>query len=202
MEDIKFNKEQISNNELITYNDSELLVLIKEVNPISEKAFEILWHRYASIVRQYCYYKVGNKEDAEDLFQNTWIEFYKSTKKNNRINSIKHYLLSIAYFNHCIMIKKHSVDSQRINIIDLEGHIDNYINTEKDYEDKELLLQLHSALNILDEYTKECVILRWENELSYKEIAEIHNDTPEAIRKRYCRAMKKIINYLYCLNYI
>lgn len=186
--------------ELTTYDDNELLVFLSETEPLNQKAFEVLWYRYSKRLRQYCFLKKGNKEEAEDLFQDTWVEFYKATQKSIQINSIKNYLLSTAYFLNCKMLKSNKLKFKTISTFDYDKFIDNSVNFEEHYENQEVLLHFYLALNILDEVSKECVILRWTGELSYKEIAKVLDDTPEAIRKRCCRAMDKIINYLDSFN--
>ncbi len=187
-------------NELTKYEDNELLVLMRDKEPLCQHAFEVLWYRYSNRLRQYCLLKTGNREESEDLFQNTWIEFYKSKRKRIKITSLKNYLLSTAYFLNCQKLKSNKINYQNTDPFVIDRFIDDSSNFEEHFENQDLLLKFYLSINILDEPSKECLILRWNSELTYQEIATILNDTPEAVRKRCCRAMDEISTYLDSIN--
>ena len=52
--------------------------LIKELKHNSEKAFKKVYEQYKNLVYYQAYIILNNKEDAEDVLQNTFIKFMRN----------------------------------------------------------------------------------------------------------------------------
>ncbi len=171
-----------------TYSDKELYHMMGGAKPESESAFSELYGRYSQRVYAYCLRVLGNTEDAMDVFQEAFLNFFKSSENHLKMDNVTAFLLTIAR-NLCINHKRDKRPT--LNIEDFQ-----FFSNEKKYEDKELLQLVSTALEVLDFDYREAFVLRLYHGLSYKEIADIQSDTVSAVRNRVWRAKEKIKNIL------
>ncbi|MFA7626327.1 MAG: sigma factor, partial [Candidatus Kapaibacterium sp.] len=115
-----------------TYSDSELVELLKRDKSTSSAAFKVLYDRYSSIVHAYCCKVLGYGENAEDVFQETFIKFYNNCNKETVKFNIQGYLLTIAR-NLCLNVKR----DRKVTVS--TDYLDMYYADEQPYEQKELL---------------------------------------------------------------
>lgn len=181
------------------YSDIELVALLKEDSQLSNHAFNAIYNKYSSRINGYCIYKSYSREESEELFQDTWLNFYKSIKSGKSTNKIMPYLFTIA--------RNLSIDNYRkkktkkiinINFVkkELIEQLADPFNFEHDFEKEELSNLIKLAINYLDDIYKETVTLYWFGDLTYKEIAEICNETESCIRTRLNRAFKLLAKTL------
>lgn len=170
------------------YSDEELFALLNQSNEQSENAFSELYRRHSPRVFAYCKRYLGNQEEAKDVFQETFIRFYKSADKNRVMTNVPAFLLRIAR-NICVNFLKQKKNTQ--------GHVsyEDYMASqeEKKYSgDDELLNLINTALDTLPEKYKEMFILREYEGLSYSDIAEVTDENVSNVKIRIHRAKQKI----------
>lgn len=176
------------------YTDKELIEIIrseagKKRKPDSEKAFGIIYNRYSSKINAYCKYLINDEEQAEDIFQETFIRFYNSLQKDFVAINVNGFLYKTAR-NLCFNYnrdKKKTVPIEDLNLI---------IDDGKAYEKKELFDLILMALDLIDGKYKEAFILKKFNGLSIKEIAKVCNISEEGAKSRVSRSRLKIIDIL------
>ncbi|MFN3780879.1 MAG: RNA polymerase sigma factor, partial [Candidatus Kapaibacteriota bacterium] len=103
------------------YSDNDLYNLLSNGSKESELAFLEIYRRYSGRIYAYCRRFLGNKEDAMDVFQDTFIRFYHSAKEMRQMSNLSAFLLRIAK-NLCLNYlrqKKHSLEVE-----DYMSHID------------------------------------------------------------------------------
>ena len=166
------------------YSDFELFNLLSGNQSEAELAFGELYLRYSQNIYAYCLRVTGNKEDANDIFQETFCNFFNSAKTKPETKSVSGLMITIAR-NLCI----NHTRSKRIHI-DLEEY--NLQTNDTGYEQKELLDLISNALELLEFEYRDAFILRQYHGFSYKEIGEITNAPESTIRNRYWRAKEKI----------
>ncbi len=142
--------------------DDELVELVR----FGEKdaAGELIKRYYASILR-YCKWHCSSADKAEDLTQETFYRLFKNLSGYKGKNRFKAYLYTIA--NHlCID------ESRKMSFYPLEDeeNIVNECNEILQLEDK---TEINRLLSMLSTEQREAVILRYGEELSYKEIAKV-----------------------------
>ncbi|MFA7326676.1 MAG: RNA polymerase sigma factor [Candidatus Kapaibacterium sp.] len=166
------------------YSDLELFNSLSGKQPEAELAFAELYSRYSQKIYAYCLRITGNKEDANDIFQETFLNFFNTAKSKPELSSVSGLMITIAR-NLCI----NHTRSKRIHI-DLEEY--NLQTNDTGYEQKELLDLISNALELLEFEFKDAFILRQYHGFSYKEIAEITGAPESTIRNRFWRAKEKI----------
>ncbi len=168
---------------LSEYTDSELFYMLQKDKTIAEKAFAELYTRLSPRIYAYCLRFIGNKEEAQDIFQEAFAKFFESAKQDRLMTNVPAFLLRITR-NICINFvrKKEALLSY-----------EDYMAPEASSQDSNELLQLiKSALELLSEDSREIFILREYDGLSYKDIAEIIDEPISTVKIRIFRAKQKI----------
>ncbi len=170
-------------------NLEPLLARIKEDD---EEAFKEFFFTFYNDVYKFLYFLSGDKTLAEDLCQETFINFWLARKRINPNAPPKNYLFKIArnlYLNY----KRDTKQTIEVSELSIAGE-----NTScDDYETSEIILNL---LNELPPRCREIFVLSRYNELSYKEIAELLNLSIQTVKNQINKALAilrvKIKDYL------
>ena len=146
----------------------------------NNNAFDILLKRYERKVFTYIAYSVKNEEVAQDLFQDCFMRII--TKLHSGLytenGKFASWVMRIA---HNLIIDYHR-QNQGNNVISNDGaeydllnnsEIAQDYNREKEYIDKQLLKDVKALIKKLPDNQREVVLMRFYEELSFKEIAEI-----------------------------
>ncbi len=155
-----------------------------------KEAFGELYDIYLKPIFRYVYFKVGNREDAEDLTEQV---FLKAWQYIDKYNSKKSFFSSWLY----IIAKNQVIDHYRQNKknIELEDWLkETHIQPEGQAKVEQELLQkkIFKKIKKLPEKQQEIIILKFFENLSNKEIAKIVNKPEGAIRILQYRALKKL----------
>ncbi|HAM88849.1 TPA: hypothetical protein DDY55_03495 [Candidatus Falkowbacteria bacterium] len=166
-----------------------------------KEAFIKAYDNYIDDIYRFIYFKVGKKEDAEDItslvflkswdyIQNNKLEDYKTLKaffyKVARNAVIDHYRKNSGLENISIDKEEGSID-----IVDEKIDLEKAFDIKLDYE------KLMSAMASLKGEYREVLMLRYINELSIKEIADILEKDKGNVRVLLFRAIgaiKKIVS--------
>lgn len=152
----------------------------------SELAFRELYRRYAPRIYAYCFRILEKKQEAEDIFQETFIRFYQIARQQRIMVNVPGYLLRIAR-NLCLNHKRDTVLHES-----LEGLEIPYYDVEQRYENEELLNLIKYAVGLLEHEYHEAFVLREYQNLTYEEIAQIVGTTVSNAKSRVFRARQKI----------
>ena len=133
-----------------------------------------------------------NSEDAQDATQETFIRVFRSFSKYDRNRSFTVWLYRIAT-NEALRIieKRHPTVNVEDNAEAMSMLADEYV----DFADTEAVL-LQKAILSLPRKQQLTFNLRYYDELSFCEIAEITETTPEGAKANWHNAKKKVSNYL------
>lgn len=166
------------------YHDADLIAELKKDREQAEKAFSEIYSRYSQRVYAYCLRMLGHFEDAQDVFQETFLKFYDIAPEQNFIDNVPAFLFTIAR-NLCFNLKR----NLKTNI-----NIENFavVSNDKGYDQKELLQLIARALDLLDFEYREAFILRQYHGLSYDEITHITGESMAAVKNRAWRAKERI----------
>lgn len=152
------------------------------------EAYKILYTRYNRPLFHTAYRMLGNKEDAEDAVQTTFLKVYKSIQKFQYKSKFSTYLFRIL-MNTCIDIgkKKTKYKFQSMEKIEYK----NFNNP--DYEVK---MEIDQALEKLPHKQRECFLLFTVADRKQKEIAEILDISIGGVKSNIFQAKSKLRSYL------
>lgn len=154
--------------------------------------FEELYNTYVKDIYRFVYYRVRNKEVAEDLTGDVFLKALGAISGFRQGSAFRPWLYAIArntVIDHYRVSKeKATVSLDDDEAPDVPGHHD----VERETEAKHTLGQVRDALEKLSEAQREIVVMRVWDELSYKEIAEITGKTEGNCKVIFSRAVAEI----------
>jgi RNA polymerase sigma-70 factor (ECF subfamily) len=150
-------------------------------------AFGQLMHRYTGAVYNLAYRMLGGAEDAEDASQEIFLRAYTRLASFDRDRRFSTWLLSIAS-NYCI----DRLRRRRYAWLTLDDVAFSLPAKERGPErsalDREQQAIVQRALQKLPDNYRTVTVLRYWNDLSYEEIAQVTGLTESTIKTRLHRA--------------
>jgi len=143
-------------------------------------------------VLRYISYLLKNKQDVEDTFQQTFINFYSSISDNKEINNVYAYLLRIArndIFNK--FRQKRPVATEYIEEID-----DRIFEQEILFDQHLISKSIEEAIQGIPEIYLESYLLREMDNFSYNEISLITDVPVGSVSVHIYRARKHVYNHI------
>lgn len=177
-------------------HDSEL---IEKINASGESFwFGILYDRHEKLVYNKCLSMLKNQTDAEDLTHDIFIKVYVSLKQFKGESQFKTWLFSITY-NFCISFLR---KKKTLPITAEENVPDSADETAIEIEDKAFLSLkielLKWALEEIKPDEKAILLMKYQDDMSLKDISEALEITESAVKMRLKRAKEKVV--LLCKN--
>jgi RNA polymerase sigma-70 factor (ECF subfamily) len=165
-------------------------LLIKKAKQGNNEAFNDIYNLYFVPIFRYIYFRVNSKTEAEDLTQEVFLKAYQNIKNFKYKNkSPLNYFLTIArntVIDHWRKKKELKIDEN-----DFFAEIpDKNQNLEKETEKKEIIEIVKQSIQKLTKEQQEVIILKFINEKTNQEIANLLNKSEEAVRQLQCRALK------------
>jgi len=180
-------------------NDAKFLSKLKEGD---KSAFSELVSLHQKKVINTCYKFLLNKQDAEDIAQEVFIEVFQSIKSFRGKSKLSTWIYRIAVTKSLDEIKKRN-RKKRITSIGKTLHIDEIVNwlaggsiPDKTLQETEKLKEVMNALNKLPDSQRAAFTLSKIEGYTNTEIAEILKTTVEAVESLIYRAKKKVSNEL------
>jgi len=144
---------------------------------------------YSDAIFRFCLVKTSNKELAEDLTQETFMRYWQSLVGGKEMTNERSFLYTIA--NNLVIDwyrkkKATSLDALEDGGFELEDtHV---LGSQQQAEFTEVL----KTIDDLEEKDKEVLLLRFVEGLNPRDIAQIHNETVNAVSVRITRALEKV----------
>jgi len=142
--------------------------------------FEEIFDKYNKMVYKICFSYLRSHFDSEDILQDSFMDLFYSKKTFESEEHEKYYLIRIVINNCKTHLRK---NSKRILMTDDEL---SRIKSEENINEVSII----DIISILPPKYKEIIILKYSENLSYKEISTILKITEVNARKRVSRAIK------------
>lgn len=174
-------------------SDEEILSLIAEKRN-KEKGFTLLMEKYRERIYWHIRRTVVSREDAEDLLQETFLNAFRSMEGFRGGSSLYTWLYRIAT-NECNRLFRDrklittSYDHSSEVLIEK-------LKEELTMGSDEILVRFQEAILQLPEKQRVVFNLRYYDELSYQEIAQITDTSVGALKTNYHYASEKIKEYM------
>jgi RNA polymerase sigma-70 factor, ECF subfamily len=145
-------------------------------------AFEPLVKRYEQAVCNHLFRLLGKADQVDELAQNTFIEAYHHLGKFNTQRSFKAWLLGIAYNQARGLWRQTQRQQQRITSLDDSNLQEQPFATYDPEPEENPGNWLMPLLNRLDDRYKQALLLRFQQELSYQDVATAMNVPLNTVR--------------------
>jgi RNA polymerase sigma factor (sigma-70 family) len=148
-----------------------------------------LYERYARQIYAYCHHQLGNREEAEDAMQSTFLNAFRGFKRGVDPEFESAWLYKIAQ-NVCLTRQRSSSRRRRV---ESPGDLDAIQDILPSHEvDSDELIGLPEALQGLPKQQQRALLLREWQGLSYKEIADELSLTQAAVETLLFRARRSL----------
>ena len=180
--------------------------LIKLFNQGDESAFKYLLSLYKKSIYKWSYYFIGNADLTEDIFQEVSMVLYSSLSKFRFKSQFPTYLYAI--------VKNISHNKLRVLIKERKNTITNYdthsdiinqlpdnrtTSIEENERNSDVGI-MNKAIVKIDSKFRECLLLFYIQEYSYKEIAKILSLKEGTVKSRISRAKEKLMSVITEMN--
>jgi len=157
----------------------EITEIIIKAQKGDQQAFTQLMNAYRNSVLIFIKNMISNKEDAEDILQETFYKIFSSIERFDVRYSFYKWSIKIAS-NTCIdFLRKKKLPTVSIQQRSNQDENEYEINIVDHFADPDLMLKqretrkkLENEFNLLPESYREIMILRFFDQLSYDQIAE------------------------------
>lgn len=167
------------------------LSLIDDARRGDKNAFKELIKKYENQIAATVFGMLGNCPEAEDIGQETFIQFYKSLHKFRGESSVGTYLTRIA-INLSLNELKRRKRRRRLFVSKAGGGIENVADTGSSSKNEEVKEIVRQGIQKLEPKFRVVVVLRLINQYSTQETAEILNIPVGTVFSRLSRAQMKL----------
>ncbi len=176
-------------------SDSKLIEQILNNNNL---AFRSLIEKYKSLVYNTVFRLVGNHSDAEDIFQDVFLQIYKSCQFVKNEDDLTLWIYKIAYHKSISFLRKRNLakagnhpENENFTSISEKNYID--LNTPaRKLEQKEAITFLFKCIDELPENQKTVLLMHKFEGYSQKEICEKLKLSPTSVESLMYRAKKNL----------
>ncbi|MCX6807434.1 MAG: RNA polymerase sigma factor [Patescibacteria group bacterium] len=150
---------------------------------------EAIFQKWNTAIYRYIYARLNNQETAEDITQEVFIKAWQARDLfDDQKSSLKNWLYAIAINT----IRDHLRKVKGKIEIELDENIQDDSEVKGQAETQNLVAFVFSHLEKLQEREQEIIILRYQEDLELKEIAEILNLELSATKVALHRAVQKL----------
>ena len=166
-------------------NDAQAIALVRGGKT---DAFAAIVESYQTRIVRYLYRLTGDRDEAEDLAQDTFLQAYQSILKTTSELSLSAWLYRIATNNAHRRWRRRKLVSF-IPLLGIEKPDSHAVEGSPDRVVERILIE--NALLQVGRESRACMVLHYVEGLKYREIAEIVGISEEAVRKRVARGNER-----------
>jgi RNA polymerase sigma-70 factor, ECF subfamily len=192
-----------------THDSDEEKLLIEQAQSGDRMAFEELIRRHDREILRLAFHMLGNREEAREVFQETFLKAYRSLSRFRFESSFYTWIYRIATNVGLDHLRKRQTLKEEVSYeSDTESHPDRpalkdtlaattyYSNPERRLYGKEVGARIQEALKTLSEKERLVFELRHYQGLRLKMIGEIMGSTEETAKNYLFRATQKLRSHL------
>jgi len=178
----------------MTINDQ---VYINKILNGNTNAFTVLVYRYKDLVFTLALRMVKNREEAEEVSQDTFIKVYNSLNRFKGDSKFSTWIYRVAY-NTCLdRLKKNNRQEYTVAIDEYTEHqVKTLENALDALEEQEKQLAIKKCLEMLPSEDSFILTLYYFEELSLDEISKITGLKPNNVKVKLFRSRKKLATIL------
>jgi RNA polymerase sigma-70 factor (ECF subfamily) len=183
--------EFVSSKLQMTINNDQFI--INQIIEGDTNAFSVLVNRYKDLVFTLALKMLKNKEEAEEVSQDTFIKAYKSIHKFKGDSKFSTWIYRVAY-NTCLDRLKKLKRTQHVVAIDefTENEVKTIDNALDNLEAKERKQTIQECLHLLPAEDSFLLTLYYFEEQSLDEISKVVGITANNVKVKIFRSRKKL----------
>jgi RNA polymerase sigma-70 factor (ECF subfamily) len=170
--------------------------LVQEVQNGRRHAFTELMRRYQERVYWVARRIVGSHDDADDIVQETFVKAYLSLGEFRGDSSFYTWIYRIAVNMSLNVLRKRKIWSYLHESELMTWILSSSDDPGKDLEHSEIETALQRVAAKLPERQKAVFVMRYFDEMTYKEIAIVLNTSEGGLKTNYFHALRKVRKYM------
>lgn len=174
----------------------EKYILLKAKNKDPE-AFSKVYDLYTDRIYRFVFFKVNSKEEAQDLTSEVFLKTWQCIIAGKDITNLNAYIYRVA--RNLVIDHYRKASKKEVSFDALAGGLDSLDQEEslkveqiKQLEDKMQMEKIEDKLRGLKDEYREVIILRYVDDLSINEIADIVEKKKGAVRVILFRALNAL----------
>lgn len=172
------------------------LYLIKRILAGDSSGYAELLDKYQTRVYNFVLNIMHNKEEAEEVVQDTFIKVFKSLGSFRHESKFSTWILRIAYNNSLTLLRK-----KKLSMVDIDSssqflQIERVNNIKDQIDQRDIRALLSMAMKVLSQDEKAIVTLFYYNELSIQEICDITGKKVSNVKIVLHRSRQKMLEKL------
>ena len=174
-------------------SDEDLVFKIVATN--NTHLFAVLYDRFSGVVYNKCYGFSKSKEEAEDLTHDVFIRLFVKLKTFKGNSKFSTWLYSFTY-NFCVNYVQRNTHKKKEKVTVVTDQIKE--DEALDEVDDATLFELKSeklakALELIEPSDKMILLMKYQDDMSIKEIKEVLEIGESAVKMRLKRAKEKVV---------
>ena len=155
-----------------------------------DKALSLLMQGYGRPVYRYCRRMLADAELTDDVHQLVFVQAYEGLRSFGRRSSLRTWLFGIAH-NRCLdALKIGRRRQRRFSLTDeLPETPEPAATVEEKLTERSRAWGLSRCLQALAPRIREAVLLRYQQEITYEEMARLTGERPATLQARVARAL-------------
>jgi RNA polymerase sigma-70 factor (ECF subfamily) len=155
----------------------------------TEQEFLEAYDKYSDAIFRHCYFRVFDRERGKDLMQEVFMRAWEYLAKGEKVLNMRAFLYRIA--NNLIVDESRKKREASLEKLHDEGFDPSVDNTQHMHNRIEHSRVLHS-LKDLDASYRDIIIMRYVNDLSPSEIAQVTGESANTVSVRIYRGLKQL----------
>ena len=190
-------------NPIVTHSSKKMMgdeeVVEQYLLTMNIHYFNLLYERYTDKIYAKCVTMLKSEVKAEDATQEIFIKVLLNLSRFSGKSKFSTWLYSITY-NYCIdEIRKEAKDP--VVLLDEKSDADITDEGSTDHEILEMnIFRLREVLDLLNAEDRRILLMKYQDELSIKEICEIFSKSESVIKMKILRAKERFLKF-YSQNY-
>lgn len=178
--------------------------LIAGLKRRDDSAFKLLLHTYKNTVANICYRFLFNRQDAEEVSQEVFIDIYRGIPSFRGESKLSTWIYQLAAAKSIDLLRSRKRKKRFGQVLSLLGVNEKqeipdprHYNPQKNIEDEEKSRIIRAAIDALPMKYRQVFTLSKCEEFSNKQVAEILGISQSAVETIVSRASKKLREKLY-----
>jgi len=168
--------------------------LISRIRKGDSEAFREIYQIFSNRIYRFIFFRLPNESDAQDLLQETFLNLWDYlNNKEKEVKNLQALLYQIAKNLVANYYKNNDAKlSNEVSIEEIEYKVGESENLNQKIDIRISIKNIHQKLNKLNPEHREIIKLRFLDDLSHKQIAQILNKTENNVRVLFHRALKEL----------
>lgn len=155
------------------------------------QSFLTAYDEHADAIYRHCYFRLLNKDKAEELVQETFLKTWQYLDAGNPVDNLRPFLYRVATNLIIDFVRKKKEDSldAKLEVNPLDEPMG---SDHRDIERSALLSLVKSSLAELEQDERDLITMRYLDDMDPREIADILDISPNYVSVKLNRAVAKL----------